>query len=410
MHLPPWRKQISLLRQSITACVERNSRYFCHPAYRGQELPVKGDAEHLAAALAWLCRAQDVTRCGGVSAYYNMAQQRWENPYRETTGYIIPTFLNYYKFSGDADFLRRAIAMGDWELRVQLPDGAVFEPNRSARAGVPTFDGAINIKVFNTGMVMFGLMALFRETKQDKYLHGAVRAGQWLAQVQREDGAWERFTEGTPCTIHTRVDWALAELARLTGDQRHAQTAVANLQWILLQQCPSGWFANCSLKENEPPWTHTIAYTIRGLLESSRLLPNGERYFAAAIKPALALRQVVETSPHPFLSCQFEEDWKSKDEHSCLTGNAQMAGIFLRLEELGVQGDWRAPAVRLLEGVKSCQSLRRGNRNTFGGIPGSHPIDIGYCEDTLLNWATKFFADALLFKNHFVRPGDRYPG
>jgi hypothetical protein len=404
------RKKLSLFRQHLTARVERSWRFFSHPAYRGQTLPVKQDAEHLDAAMAWLRHAQDVTRCGGVSAYYNMAQQQWEVPYRETTGYIIPSFLNYYQYTGDRDCLDRAIAMGDWELRVQLPDGAVFEPIRSARTGVPTRDGAIGIKVFNTGMVLFGLMALFRNTKQNKYLQGALLAGNWLCCAQRVDGAWEKFTEGTPCTIHSRVAWALAELTILTGDQKYSKTAVANLNWVLSQQRPSGWFANCSLQPPNHPWTHTIAYTIRGLLESSRIVPDGDKYLNAALKAAASLRGVLDKTNGPFLPCSFDEQWKSTDTHSCLTGNVQMAGIFLRLEELGFGGEWRSPALRLIDGVKSTQSLRRGNPKSFGGIPGSEPIDVGYCEDLLLNWATKFFIDALMLKTGCVDPADRYPG
>ena len=52
--------------------------------------------EHLAAAIDWLCRAQDVrdghADAGGVSAGWSF-EDGWLPSYPETTGYIIETFL-----------------------------------------------------------------------------------------------------------------------------------------------------------------------------------------------------------------------------------------------------------------------------------------------------------------------------
>ena len=84
----------------------------------------ESDHEHLKAAMKWLCRAQDITGTGGCSASYRF-DSGWAQPYPETTGYIISTFLRYAGFSKDDSYLTRAKQMGDWEIEIQLPSGAV---------------------------------------------------------------------------------------------------------------------------------------------------------------------------------------------------------------------------------------------------------------------------------------------
>ena len=92
--------------------------------WRGRPESISGDEEHLTAALDWLCRAQDVTGSGGVSAGYHLARG-WKPAFPETTGYIIPTFLAAADRFGGKDYRQRAVRMGDWEIDIQLDSGAV---------------------------------------------------------------------------------------------------------------------------------------------------------------------------------------------------------------------------------------------------------------------------------------------
>ena len=51
-------------------------------------------------AMAWIFRAQDGSPDRGVSHSY-LLDHGWMKSYPETTGYIIPTLLNWAKVSGD---------------------------------------------------------------------------------------------------------------------------------------------------------------------------------------------------------------------------------------------------------------------------------------------------------------------
>ena len=52
----------------------------------------------------------------------------------------------------------------------------------------------------------------------------------------------------------------------------------------------------------------------------------------------------------------------------------------------------------MIDEMKTTQLRTHHNLAFRGGIPGSYPINGNYASYKLINWATKFFADALLLK------------
>lgn len=366
-----------------------------YPEHSKVPFEIKSDDKHLKVAMEWLCRAQDATKCGGVSACYYLLQKKWGVPYRETTGYIIPTFLNYYSITGNEEFLKRVIKMGDWETAVQLDDGSVAEFQE---------DGSLVVKVFNTGQVILGLCSLFHYTKDEKYLLAAKKAADWLVVIQEKDGTWIKFTTQGPKTYHSRVAWSLLEIFQRTKDVKYRNAAEKNIDWILSQQNEFCWFDNTGLAENNKPWTHLIAYTLRGLLECCFILKRDEnknRIFDPVYKASekiLEFYNGIANNRFNYLPTTFDNNWRSNDKHSCLTGNAQIAIVWLKLyKETGEKRFYDA-AIKLIDQLKETQVLKTNNADIMGGITGSYPVNKGYCPYMVLNWATKFFADALMMK------------
>jgi hypothetical protein len=360
---------------------------------RGSSRPSQ---QHLRAAMDWLCRAQDATRGGGVSAGYSLIQG-WLPPYSETTGYIIDTFCDYARVSGREEFIHRAVRMANWEIKVQLPTGAV-------RTGIG--DATNKPAAFNTGQVILGWCRTFRETRRPEFLEPAKRAAQWLMQAQDDDGAWRMADTVTETKVHAydiRTAWSLLELHEITGDRRLLDSARRNVRWTLEQQTGNGWFENnaffVTVENWRRPFTHTIAYVMEGLMNCSRLL-RCQECFAAAKKTATRLMRIFEL--RRFLAGEFDNLWKSDVNYSCLTGDAQIAGVWLRLFE--AEGDVRFlnAALKLNDYVKATQrpfSLHPGIR---GGIKGSHPIYGHYTRFAFPNWAAKFLADSLMLEQQVM--------
>jgi hypothetical protein len=354
--------------------------------------PEESDERHLAAALSWLCLAQDACGGDGVAALYDL-QTGWGPAYPETSGYIIATFLAQARLSGDAALRKRAQRLGDWELSIQTPTGGVLSSPLTSYT-----------RVFNTGQVILGLCALEEELRLGRHLAGAARAGDYLLALQEPDGRWERDTYCGARTYHARVDWGLVRLAQLTGDERYAAAAARNLAWVLAQARPNGWFANCGFFA-DPPVTHVLGYTLRGLLECHALGHPALRGLDLLSPVRAAFRSLEEVAARPgiagidgLLPASFHSDWTSAARSSCLTGVAQLSLVLSRLARVISEPGPEALASRLLSAVKRAQRLGARTAAVRGALAGSHPLGGAYAPHAFPNWAAKFLADALLLR------------
>lgn len=355
---------------------------------RGVAGPAQSHEVHLAATIDWLCRAQDVRNgksdAGGVSAGWSF-EDGWLPSYPETTGYIIETMLAAADVLQRPELVERAQRMIDWELSIQLPDGAF--PGHFGEPGSRPV-------IFNTGQIMHGMVAGYTQLGRVECLSAAVRAGHWLADQQDDDGCWRRFEHhDTPHVYNTRGTWALLATGLIADELRLVQAARKNLDWALTQQTTSGWFATNAFVPWKSPFTHTIAYAIRGFLESGVLL--GEpRYLDAALKAGRGIAAVQRADG--WLAGTYRDDWVADAGYACLTGIAQMSLNWTRLAQATGADELRRHARSALAYLKTTQRLDHPDPAVRGGIAGSAPIWGDYSRFEYPNWAAKFFADALM--------------
>ena len=340
----------------------------------GRPSQTENSRVHLDGAIAWICHAQDVCGGRGVSAGYSFVHG-WFPPYPETTGYIIPTFYDYGHLTGNKTYFDRARRMADWETEIQLPSGAVM-------GGVYRGPGhEAHPVVFNTGQVILGWCRAYSETGDARYLSAAKRAGDWLLSVQSEDGAWRLTGPEVQTLVHAydaRTAWSLLEIDALAKNETYAAAAKRNLDWTLAQQHENGWYENNAFFTDSKwslPLTHTIAYVMEGFIESWRL--TGVRhYFDAAHKTGEKLMRIFEL--RRYLAGEFDKSWKTSAKYSCLTGDAQVAGVWLRLFRATKDTRFLSSALKLSDFVKASQNLRSLHPGVRGGVKGSQPISGKY--------------------------------
>jgi uncharacterized protein YyaL (SSP411 family) len=363
-------------------------------------------SESLRAAIDWICRAQDAGKDGGVARSYSLAyspffgRRGWTPSYPETTGYIIPTVFDYAKQSARDELFHRAVRMADWESDVQMPSGAV-------QGG--TVNDPPTPAVFNTGQVIFGWIRAYQETRSERYLASAVKAGEFLVSGQDPDGAWRRnlsryASDKMPhYTYNTRTAWALLLLGKETGNEAYRNAAIRNIDFALTEQLPNGWFKNNCLYDPNRPLLHTIAYALRGVLEVGIAL-NNSVYISAVRKAAdgLLARQRADGS----LAARFNDQWEPAVKYSCLTGNAQMGTVWARLHQVTGDRKYLNGLVKANEFLRRVQWLGTGNPGLDGGISGSYPLHGNYGRFEVLNWAVKFFADSLMLESSIVAGRD----
>ena len=344
------------------------------------------------AGVRWLCLTHDVTGRRGCSKGYSLLRG-WFPAFPETTGYIIGTLLAHAERTNDSSYRQRAIEMGDWEVEVQCADGGVMEGLLTGEPKPST--------VFNTGMVMHGWVDLHEASPDARRLEAAVRAGEFLLKHQHPDGAWRGEAEyfGIPHTYCARVSWALIRLATATGNDAYREAARRQLDWVLGRQQENGWFDACNFKPGRDPNTHGIAYTLRGLLESAVLLEH-DPYLAAARRTSEALIDRFEASGRR-LPATFDSAWRPTARYECLTGNAQLGGVWLRLFELTGERRFREAGLGAVERAAGRQ-VRSSWAAIDGALAGSDPIYGRYAPLQFPNWATKFLVDSLVLRERVI--------
>ena len=374
----------------------RRIRFRIGEALSGLREPVRTAKEYAAASMEWLLRAQTATLDGGVAEGYNVLTAKWESSYPETTGYIICSLLRTAKadIGNPAELRSACMRMGTWLLTTQFDCGAFPGGNAAIGEKVPT--------VFNTGQILKGLTDLISEGLDDdgRFAQAANRAAQWLEQVQDKDGAWSQgrspLTEGIVHSYDVRTAWALTRYGRRVGCPVAVKAGIRHAEWLCSMTDSHGWFPHMSFCPDQPPLTHTVAYTIQGLLEIGVLCERAD-FITAATNAAHKMRALVnpETGALPG---QIEAPYCSAAEWTSATGNAQMAVIWFRLAQITGDSSWQEPARAATRFNCSLQELdiNSPNPGRRGGLRGSYPGHLGYGRFRYMNWTQKFHLDALL--------------
>lgn len=341
---------------------------------------------HLDAAVEWLKRAQDAGRDRGVSYGVRLGSD-FQESYPETTGYICRTFVELSRRNGDEDLFRRAIEMSEWELSIQLPSGAVMGGKVNAD---PT------PAVFNTGMVLLGWSALVQACPGGRRPAGAIRAADWLVDMQEPDGNWIRgnsqFALSNATVYNVKAAWGLCALGAAIDREDYVRAAVRNAEFCLRHQLPNGWFRDCCLSDPSRPLLHTLAYTMEGLIGIGELTGRQD-FIDAARRTADAQLRIMRGDG--FLPGRQDKNFGAAVDWCCLTGSAQISIVMSRLDRLTGEKKYAEAASRLNTYLMAHHDIRNPDLRLRGGLPGSWPVWGDYGRFTILNWATKFLVDAL---------------
>jgi hypothetical protein len=370
----------------------------------GAVQPIAGEtAERARAAAGWLRRGQAATPDDGVSLGYFPCDPQpgrggWRASYPETTGYIITSLLAFATRNDDVALRDAARRMAEWEMAVQMPSGAVqggpvCPPERQTAAA------------FNTGMVLDGWCSAYQLFGDERLLHAARRAADFLVDDLDENGYFKTngafVSAGEIKTYTCLCAWAIHRFGEISGEARYRDAAVHVIEAALRQQRSNGWFAHNCLTHSESPLTHTIGYTLQGVLEVG--LASGRGDFVDAVRRTLDAL-LPQMSRSGFLPGCFYADWEPASFSSCLTGSAQIAIVCYRLAAHLGEVRYRLAADQLLNFLKALQTLDADDPALNGAIAGSFPLLGGYMRSGYPNWATKYYLDALLLQQQSANP------
>lgn len=349
----------------------------------------------LRAAADWILRAAQQGG-GGVSARYETYTGRWWPPYRETTGYIITSLLDVSRRLQDPHYSQVADALGTWLIQNMRSDGSV--------AGESLPDQGQRPIVFDTGQVLEGLVSLWRHGHRDDVAAAARGAARWLVSVQDGDGAWRKFVyNDVPHAYKARVAWILAEYGTAFGDSAAIDSANRFFDCLQGWRKPNGFFEYSGFDLTSTVWTHTIAYTLEGMVRAAEVLQRVD-VVEQALQAADRMAELFQR--YKRLPGGLDENWNVTAPEVCLTGLAQMAIVWFLLGRKTNQIRYTRTAMDACEVLLRRQEPASAPPCRAGALPGSWPIWGSYLRLAYPNWAAKFFIDAMgLYADELTRFG-----
>lgn len=349
-----------------------------------------GPAPVAAACIEWLKRSQDMSiyRDGGSARDFNLIKG-WASSYPETSGYIVPTLIDYADRTNDQALADRARRMLDWLVSIQFPEGGFQGGKIDANPRVPV--------TFNTGQILMGLAAGVRRFG-DTYREPMNLAAGWLRDSLDADGCWRKhatpFAAPGDKAYETHVSWGLFEAARLEPNQGFGEAGLRQVRWALTKQSSNGWFSHNCLSSPTEPLTHTIGYVLRGLIEAYRY-SGKEELLAAAQRTADSLLKVIERDGR--IGGQLDRDCKPTVDWVCLTGSVQIASCWFLLNSITGKAEYLEAAKWANRYVRRTVHLS-GDPDIVGGVRGAFPVNGDYGRFEYLNWAAKFCIDSQLME------------
>ena len=339
-------------------------------------------------AVQWLLHSQLSMKDDGFGSYNIIS--KWTSSYLETTGYIIPTLLDYGILYKNNEIIQKTIKAADWLIKVQKKSGGW--------QGECLDDDRPEI-IFNSAQVIRGLISIYKYTNDAKYLDSAIKGSDWICESQDIEGYWVKNAFMNVHRVYDSfVDAPLLMMYEITGKDIYREKALKNLYWIIdKKQLENGWFEDCdnTVKRNDIPILHTISYTIDGLLDCGIILKD-QKIIDAATKSADKLFEVF--NKHKYLNGRFDSGWNGS-EYIIPTGCAQIAIIWIKLYKLTKNIQYLNAALKMNDLLIFIQDRKvKESANTKGALPGSYPVWGKYEPFGFPNWASKFFVDSLFLE------------
>jgi hypothetical protein len=250
--------------------------------------------------------------------------------------------------------------------------------------------------VFNSGQVLFGMLALWRATGEPKWMDAARAGLRWLASGMGSDGLWpggDYRASGTP-SYYSHVLWPMLDVGVELQDTTIRDAVIRGVRTIVGRVQDNGSVRGWGFDEGSVAFTHTIAYTIRGIQGCGELL--GDDSVLSAAVPALERLVRISELRGGRLPGSLNEAWRPEGNYVCLTGSAQVAECVLLHESRHADLRLVSAAARMLDVVCNVQRLESVFSGTRGAVGGSCPVWGPYMRYRYPNWAAKFLCDGLL--------------
>lgn len=364
--------------------------------------------DYLKEVVDWVLSAQNACKNNGIPAQYRL-YKGFDNPYPETSGYMITSLLAVYNYFRDETYKVSAVKVADWLVSRQLDNGAmrcniehptsIFDKNSR---GV----GDSKVFLFDCGAILEGLTNMWRQIPEDRYRLSAIRLGDYMISNQEGDGLWQKDLYFPYFGTHqTRTMCALINAGKTFNKSEYIDSALRCLNKLKSNVKPNAYITNCHFthrKNEDFAFTHPLAYTIEGFFKAG-IMAELQEFSEIAVSVGNELQRIAVNCQQLFFS-HYDPEWKPISGHQCVTGNIQIAMMWLEIAKYTGDDTLVSTAMRFLNYTRNVMiDIKTKRRELRGGIQGSLPIYGKYMAYAFPNWGAKFFIDASLLELEAIK-------
>ena len=330
----------------------------------------------------WFLRSGIQQPNGGVARYYRTDLERNHAVSTEITGYAASTFVYLHSVTKDARYLDRAVAAARFLTRTAWDSASRTMPFEIDPPAFTWF--------FDCGIVVRGLVSVWRATADGEFLDVAAALGQAMVRdfaaadgsfhpilslpdkrpLKPDAGRWSR----SPGCYQLKAAMAWRDLLEATADEHFREPYEAALEYSL-GSC-GGFLPGHPERAKVTDRLHAFLYFLEGLLPAAH-----QPRVAAAIREGIgrAAHHLREIAP----------EFERSDVYAQLLRMRLYADRAGALPLDGAAAEFEAERLAKFQVAGSGQSTSGGfcfGRNAGGWLPYVNPVSSGFALQALELW------------------------
>jgi len=257
----------------------------------------------------WISNSGIQNKEGGFHAWHDIDSNKYAFLYSEITGYGITSLLLINKLYNQPECVEKAMLAAEWIEKTALhPCGGIktrlFQDDAKSDKMYCFIEE--NIFSFDTAMVLFGLLSLYKTTNDAKILKTCKKIGDFLIKKMlnndgsiapiyspRSDKKLEPMDKWSnqSGSFHAKISMSFSELFEITGNIEYKNTAIKLCETALDKQDFSGRFITDRVSNTTH--LHPHSYTIEGLTYTGSVF-NIDSFIRAAEKATLWMLEKIQ--------------------------------------------------------------------------------------------------------------------
>jgi hypothetical protein len=227
---------------------------------------------------------------GGYYAWYDEKKKNYSYLYSEITGYLITFNCFLYSIKKNKKNLIAAEAAANWLInKAQFSFGG-FKCFELIDKKLNIVDKSLLSYSFDNGVILNGLVNIYKITKKRKYLKSAIKCADWILVCSKKNGLVKPVYDSAKKKFifdkkswsmisgpyHTKISIGLYNLYSVIKKKKYLNVADNIIKNSILKQRENGMFLSTTNHTN----LHPHCYSAEGIWVAANIFKNEKFYYS----------------------------------------------------------------------------------------------------------------------------------